>query len=107
MALVEERVPESTRKKMLGDFLTPDVAQALEEHYARRAHHESESTESEKKIRTALENARRKRVRAQRVGALSFVPFVGLLVWHAVDHSVPLFWSSIVAFFAALIAIFP
>lgn len=38
---------------------------------------------------------------ARRIGLLAFLPFIGFLIWHGVDHSVPLFWSSCVAFVVA------
>ena len=37
---------------------------------------------------------------------LSFIPFIGFLVAHALDHRVPLFWASFTAFSVALIGIY-
>ena len=39
---------------------------------------------------------------AQKIGAFALVPFVGLLIWHGIDHSVPLFVAS----FAGLVVAF-
>ena len=36
------------------------------------------------------------------MGAISLVPFIGLLIWHGRDHTVPLFWAAFAAFAAAL-----
>ncbi len=36
--------------------------------------------------------------KAQKIGVLSFFPFVGLLVWHSFDSSLPLFWASFAGF---------
>jgi hypothetical protein len=33
------------------------------------------------------------------------VPFIGMLIWHAIDHSVPLFLASFTAFFVAMLGI--
>jgi hypothetical protein len=48
----------------------------------------------------------RQRVRAQRIGGIAFVPFIGLLVWHAIDHDVPLFLASAAGFLVAVVGIF-
>ncbi len=42
---------------------------------------------------------------AQKWGILSFLPFIGLLLWHSADHDVPLFLSSFVAFLCAFLGI--
>jgi Na+/H+ antiporter NhaD/arsenite permease-like protein len=47
------------------------------------------------------------RRRAQRIAVFSFVPFVGLLVWHAADHAVPLYLSSFAGFAVAFFAVAP
>jgi hypothetical protein len=39
------------------------------------------------------------------VGALALVPFIGCLIWHGIDHRVPLFIASFAAFGVALLAI--
>ena len=44
----------------------------------------------------------RLRSRAQLIGALALVPFIGLLILHGINHNVPLFLASFAAFFAAL-----
>jgi hypothetical protein len=44
----------------------------------------------------------RARRRAQKIGALALVPFVGMLILHALNHSVPLFLASFAGFLAAL-----
>jgi hypothetical protein len=45
------------------------------------------------------------RKRAQRIGALSLIPFIAMLVVHAVYNDVPLFLASFAGFLAALPAI--
>ena len=39
------------------------------------------------------------------VGAISFVPFIGFLIWHAMNHHIPLFWASFAGFAVALLGI--
>jgi len=45
------------------------------------------------------------RKRAQLMGALSLVPFIALIVAHAIDNGIPLFFASFAGFLAALPAI--
>ena len=52
-----------------------------------------------------LESMAQLRKRAQRLGALSLVPFVALLVAHTLDNDIPLFLASFAGFLAALPAI--
>ncbi len=46
-----------------------------------------------------------RRKKTQLVGCLAFIPFIGGLIWHGMDHSVPLFISSISAFLVAFVGI--
>ena len=48
--------------------------------------------------------ARRRNV-AQRFGAMALIPFIGLLVWHGIDHRMPLFPASFAGFIVALLGI--
>ncbi len=52
-------------------------------------------------IHRLLDAVRIERKIAQKWGMLAFLPFIGLLLWHATDHDVPLFYSSFVAFSCA------
>jgi len=52
-----------------------------------------------------LPGDREQRNRSQKIAGLSFVPFVGLLIWHAFDHAVPLFLASFGGFAVALLGI--
>lgn len=107
-ALVAEDVPVNLRKKLLGQYISPDLAEALDRHYVEAVSNKSHSAStSEFKIAGALNHARKKRLKAQWIGGLSFIPFISLLAWHGINHSVYLFWSSFAAFAVALIGIFP
>lgn len=96
-AMVAEKVASAARRQMLGEFVSENLAEVLDEHYA-------DST-TEKKLSNALENARKKRIRAQMIGGLSFIPFIGLLIAHAINHDVPLFWASFAGFGVAVFGI--
>ncbi|MFA5139698.1 MAG: SLC13 family permease [Elusimicrobiota bacterium] len=83
-ALVSVGVPEERKRLLLDEFL---------------------SVETEGELEEALEAVSRQRVRAQTVGLLSFIPFIGLLVWHAIDHRLPLFPAPFAGFLVALAGI--
>lgn len=105
-ALILEKVPAETRKQLLGEFVSEDLAQALDQHYqAVAAGKEAGPSDTVKKITVALNHVRKKRVQSQWIGGLSFIPFVALLIWHAADHSVSLFWASFAGFAVALMGI--
>ena len=99
-ALVKEDAPPSIRKKMLGKFVSEDLSDVLDRHYA------GHSEGAHRKIDLAMAHVRAKRSRAQLIGTLSFIPFVGLLVAHAINHNIPLFYASFAGFFVALAGIF-
>jgi hypothetical protein len=42
---------------------------------------------------------------AQKIGASALVPFIAMLVWHGIDHGVPLFLASFAGFTVALLGI--
>jgi Na+/H+ antiporter NhaD/arsenite permease-like protein len=103
-ALVSEGVPDATRRSLMGSYAFEDLADALDEHYVEELKGNGSGTPRER-VREAFRSASADRVRAQRIAALAFIPFVGLLVWHAADHDVPLFVSSVTAFVVAFVAI--
>src|SRR5258706_1637743 len=57
------------------------------------------------RIAKALDQIREKRVRSQLIGCLSFIPFIGFLIWHGVNHEFPLFIASFAGFAVALLGI--
>ncbi len=57
------------------------------------------------RIEGLLSPIRKERLMAQGWGVLSFIPFIGLLILHAQDHTIPLFVPSFVAFLCAFIGI--
>ncbi len=105
-ALVAEDVPHQTRRQLLGGFLADELADALDTHYVLAARGDLAGADrADTPVEAALADTRRRRVRAQAVGGLAFIPFIGLLVWHAIDHRVPLFWASFAGFAVALLGI--
>jgi hypothetical protein len=106
-ALVREGVPEGVRRKILGQFIAEELADALDRHYVHEIMEDNDAkNHSAQKIRSIIETMHHKKVRAQKIGMLSFIPFIGFLVAHALDHRVPLFWASFTAFSVALIGIY-
>jgi Na+/H+ antiporter NhaD/arsenite permease-like protein len=103
-ALVSAGLPEAVRRGLMGRYAFEDLGDALDEHYVE----EQKGTgngDGRERIREIFHCASADRIRAQRIAALSFIPFVGLLVWHAVNHAVPLFVSSLAAFAVAFTSI--
>lgn len=106
IALVRERVPEETRKKLLGHFVAEDLADSLDRHYVLDAAGEhAEALKAERSVDEALAGMADVRKRAQRVGALALIPFVGLLILHGINHDIPLFVASFAGFAIALLGI--
>jgi hypothetical protein len=106
IALVHENVPEATRKKLLGHFASEELAQALDRHYVLDASADHRGAlEAEKTVDETLTTFARRRRWAQKIGALALVPFVGFLVAHGIDHSMPLFLASLAGFVVALLGI--
>ncbi len=87
-ALVKEDVAPALRKEIMGEFVSENIADVLDKHYS------GHSEAAEEKITTALENVRKQRTRAQTIGVLSFIPFIGFLIAHAINHAIPLFVAS-------------
>jgi len=105
-ALVAEGVPEDTRRKLLAGFVTSHLANPLDRHYVLAAEGDIAAADrADNPVESALERTRQRRIYAQRIGGLAFVPFLGLLVWHAIDHNVPLFLASFAGFAVALLGI--
>ncbi len=106
IALVRERVPEPTRKKLLGHFVTEELADSLDRHYVLDAAGDHEGALwAEQSVDETLAGLMHVRGRAQIMGALALVPFVGLLVLHGFMHGLPLFLASFAGFAVAVLGI--
>ncbi|MCX6995498.1 MAG: hypothetical protein NTV49_00045 [Kiritimatiellaeota bacterium] len=106
LALVRTEVPAATRARLLGQFVSEELAADLDRHYVRLAAGDPPfATGTEAELAKALETWRQKRSRAARIGALALLPFVGALVWHGINHAVPLFLASLAGFAVALLGL--
>ena len=107
VALVRAEITETLRKKLLGHFVSEDLAEALDRHYVLDAAGDHNGAlEAEKAVDDAIAAAARRRRLAQKIGASALLPFIGMLIWHGIDDNVPLFFASFAGFFVALLGIF-
>ncbi len=105
-ALVRESVPVAARKMLLGKFASEDLAESLDKHYALLAQGDLVGAErADSAINEAIHKLRHRRALAAKVGALALVPFIGCLIWHGIDHHVPLFFASFAGFIVALLGV--
>jgi len=105
-ALVRENVPEPMRRKLLGRFVAEELAEPLDRHYLLLAAGNAEEAErADAAIDQAINQLRKKRVHAARIGAVALAPFVGLLICHAINHHVPLFLASSAGFGVAFLGV--
>ncbi len=106
IALVRADVPEAIRKKLLGQFVSEELADSLDRHYIFDAAGDDEGAlKAEEAVGDTLAALARRRQVAQKIGAFALVPFIGMLVLHAINHDVPLFLASFAGFFVALLGI--
>jgi Na+/H+ antiporter NhaD/arsenite permease-like protein len=105
-ALIAENVSEKISKELLGAFVSESVADALYNHYTHLVKGGHEAHTTTEKIQHALADAQKRRLHAQWVGGLSFIPFIGLLIAHAINHSISLFWASFSGFAVAFLGIY-
>jgi Na+/H+ antiporter NhaD/arsenite permease-like protein len=104
VALVREGVPEGTRRRLLGEFVSEGLAESLDKHYvALAAGDEAAAREHEGAARQTLRALGRQKERAQRFGLAGLGVFVCLLIGHAVDHRLPLFVASFAGFAVAIL----
>ncbi len=106
LALIEEDIPQATRRLLLGHYVSEELADGLDRHYVLDAAGEYEGAfHAEQAVDEVLAAMGRERRRAQRIGALALLPFMAMLVVHGLFHQVPLFLASFAGFFAALPAV--
>jgi len=105
-ALVREGVPTETRRRLLGEFTSEELAEQLDRHYmAAVAGDAAESHACERQASETLRSIAPQQARAQKMGIAGLVVFVVLLVGHALDHRLPLFVASFAGFFVCLLGI--
>ena len=105
-ALVAEDVPEALRRRILGAFLTEEHASTLDRHYVLEARGDAMGADiADNPVERSLSEVRQRRLAAQRVAGISFIPFIGLLVAHALNHEIRLFYASFAGFLVALVGV--
>jgi hypothetical protein len=106
LAMVRERVHPAMRKKLLGHLVSEDLADALDRHYVLdEAGDHAGALRAEQSVDEVLASLANVRRRAQKIGALALIPFVGVLVLHGFNHEVPLFLASFAGFAFAVFGI--
>lgn len=106
-ALVRTEVPRHKRKEMLGIFVSEEMAEILDSYYIYEVEGNSQGKDKlVNRLKLFLADIKRRRIRTQKIGVLSFIPFVGFLIWHAVNHNFPLFPASFAGFAVAFAGIF-
>lgn len=111
-AMIRAGVDQKTVYAFIEDFLGEEFVAPVISYYQHRKkrgipEEREESLREAGVIERLLEDTRIQKNAAQRWGKLAFIPFLGLLFWHARNHDVPLFLSSIAAFAFALLGILP
>jgi hypothetical protein len=106
LALVLADVEVDVRRLLLAHFVSDELADGLDRHYLyAAAGRDEEAFRAELAVDDVLASMAELRKRAQRIGALSLIPFIALLVAHTLDNDIPLFLASFAGFLAALPAI--
>lgn len=106
LSLFREKIPQATRKNLLGHFVSEELADSLDRHYELAFARDLEGAkQAERSVQEALTSLAHLRRRAQRTAALALGPFIGLLIVHTIYDRVPLFWASMAGFLCALIGI--
>jgi hypothetical protein len=106
LALVKEGVPVQVRQEVLGHYVSEELADSLDRHYALDAAGDDEGAMlAEQWVDETLAATAKTRRRAQIFGALALIPFAGLLIVHGINHAVPLFVASFAGCAVALAGI--
>jgi len=106
-ALVKAEVPRQKRKEMLGIFVSEDIADILDDHYICIAQEDDRGKDkSLDRLKLFFADIKNRRTRTQKIAILSFIPFIGYLIWHAINHNYPLFPASFAGFVVAFAGIF-
>jgi hypothetical protein len=94
------------RRRILGEFISEDLASSLDQHYVHAVAGEREEAErTERRVQDAIRELTPDLVRAQRIAIAGVVTFVAFLAWHAWDHRVPLFVASLAGFLVSILGI--
>lgn len=106
ISLIRENVPESIRLRILSELIGSNLSASLDQHYLHLDRGDKQTAKQQAQtIGQALRALVPQRLRAQQMGVIGLVVFVGMLLWHAWDHRVPLFVASFAGFFISLLGI--
>lgn len=106
IALVQSGVPPEIRIRLLGEFVSDDLATDLDAHYvAVIAGDEATAHAREKAAARALRSLVPQQDHAQRMALVGLLTFIVLIVAHARDHRIPLFVASFAGFAVSAIGI--
>ena len=106
IALIRSEVPEPTRQKLLGHFVSEELADSLDRHYSFDvAGDQPNALKMEEDVDDTLLTLAQRRRFAQKIAALGLIPFIALLILHGMNHEVPLFLASFAGFGVALLGI--
>jgi hypothetical protein len=105
-ALVQGNVTRLQRQTLLGAYTAESLAETLDDYYVHvYGKNDHKADDAALRLAATLEDVGIQRRRAQRMGALAFLPFLALLVTHAMRHEIPLFWASFAGFAVAFLAL--
>lgn len=106
-AMIRAEVDEATLHAFIEEYLDEEFIGPVLSYYRIRTKREAAEQEIIKAeiIEHLLENTRLQRSATQIWGKVAFLPFIGLLFWHARNHDVPLFISSVAGFAVAFVGI--
>jgi Na+/H+ antiporter NhaD/arsenite permease-like protein len=105
-ALVNEHFPREKRIRLLDKYLDAGLADTLDDYYVHVfGRNDHKADESAVQLARTMDRVAGERRFAQRVGLFSFLPFIGLLIAHAINHHIPLFVASFAGFAAAFLGI--
>ncbi len=106
-ALVKAGIPQQKRREMLGIFVSEEIAEILDGYYISEVEADSQGKDKlVSRLNLFFADIKKRRIQTQRIGILSFIPFIGCLIWHAINHNFPLFPASFAGFAVAFAGIF-
>jgi Na+/H+ antiporter NhaD/arsenite permease-like protein len=105
-ALVRSQVPEMARRQLLGRYVDETLADELDQHYVMEAQgKDGAAKEGGPTLRKVLAQLRTRRNWARAAGAFALMPFVALLIAHAMNHEIPLFLAPFAGLAVAILGI--
>ncbi|MBK8651737.1 MAG: hypothetical protein IPN23_08535 [Elusimicrobia bacterium] len=105
-ALVNEHYPREKRIRLLDKYLDAGLADTLDDYYVHVfGRNDHKADESAVQLARTMDRVAGERRFAQKIGVLSFAPFIGLLIVHAINHDIPLFVASFAGFAVAFLGI--